>query len=112
MLDSYRGVPVYDNGLLYFRNHGKNYSKDGYYFGQKWQCVEFVKRFYYQAKNHRMPDVMGHAKSFFDFSPCARRLVAIISDHKPPSQYQRFSELSHLTASCHFLISPLLSRIS
>ena len=65
-IDSYRGVSVYDNGLLFFRSHGKNYSPDGYYFGQKWQCVEFIKRFYYQAKGHRMPDVMGHAKSFFD----------------------------------------------
>ena len=65
-IDSYRGVTVYDNGLLFFRSHGKNYSRDGYYFGQKWQCVEFVKRFYFQAENHKMPDVMGHAKSFFD----------------------------------------------
>ena len=31
-LDSYRGVPVYDNGLLFFRSYGKNYSKDGYYW--------------------------------------------------------------------------------
>lgn len=68
VLDSYRGVTVYNNGLLFFRSHGRNYSKDGYYFGQKWQCVEFVKRFYYQAKNHRMPDVMGNAKNFFDES--------------------------------------------
>jgi hypothetical protein len=30
--------------------------------------VEFIKRFYYQAKGHKMPDVMGHAKSFFDES--------------------------------------------
>lgn len=64
--DSYRGVPVYDNGLLFFRSYGKNYSGDGYYYGQKWQCVEFIKRFYYQAKKHKMPDVMGHAKNFFD----------------------------------------------
>jgi hypothetical protein len=28
--------------------------------------VEFVKRFYYKAERHKMPDVMGHAKSFFD----------------------------------------------
>ena len=68
VLDSYKGVPVYDNGLLFFRSYGKNYSADGYYFGQKWQCVEFIKRFYFQAENHRMPDVMGHAKSFFDES--------------------------------------------
>jgi len=66
VLDTYRDVPVYDNGLLFFRSYGKNYSPDGYYFGQKWQCVEFIKRFYYQARGHKMPDVMGHAKSFFD----------------------------------------------
>lgn len=66
VLDSYKGVPVYDNGLIFFQSYGKNYSADGYYFGQKWQCVEFIKRFYFQAKNHKMPDVMGHAKSFFD----------------------------------------------
>jgi surface antigen len=64
--DSYKGISVHDNGVLYFRGYGKNYSSDGYYFGQKWQCVEFIKRFYYQAKGHRMPDVMGHAKSYFE----------------------------------------------
>ncbi len=66
MLDSYKGIPVYDNGLFFFRSYGKNYAPDGYYFGQKWQCVEFVKRFYHDARNHKMPDVMGHAQSFFD----------------------------------------------
>ena len=65
-LDSHRGIPVYDNGLLFFRSYGKNYSNDGYYYGQKWQCVEYIKRFYYDARKHKMPDVMGHAKSFFD----------------------------------------------
>jgi len=65
-LDSYKGVSIYDNGLLFFCSYGKNYSANGYYFGQKWQCVEFVKRFYYETEHHRMPDVMGHAKSFFD----------------------------------------------
>ncbi len=67
-LDSYRGVQVYDNGLLFFGSHGRNYSPDGYYYGQKWQCVEYIKRFFHQAKGHRMPEVMGHAKSFFDES--------------------------------------------
>jgi hypothetical protein len=66
VLDGYRGIPVYDNGLLYFRSYGKHYSQNGYYYGQKWQCVEFIKRFFYDAKGHKMPDVMGHAKSFFD----------------------------------------------
>ena len=35
-------------------------------YGQKWQCVEFVKRFYYEAKGHKMPNGYGNAKDFFD----------------------------------------------
>lgn len=66
VLDTYRSVPVYDNGLLFFRSYGRHYAQDGYYYGQKWQCVEFIKRFYHEAKGHKMPDVMGHARSFFD----------------------------------------------
>lgn len=65
-IDSYRNIQVIGNGLLYSRAYGKNYSSDGYYYGQKWQCVEFIKRFYFEAHGHRMPDVMGHAKDFFD----------------------------------------------
>ncbi len=65
-LDQYHGVPVYDNGLLFFRSHGRHYSAEGYYYGQKWQCVEHIKRFYHVAKGHTMPDVWGHAKDFFD----------------------------------------------
>jgi len=66
VLDSYKGVDVYYNGDEYSQNHGKNYNKDGYYYGYKWQCVEYIKRFYYEAKNHKMPDVYGNAKDFFD----------------------------------------------
>lgn len=66
MVDSYKGVAIYDNGPLAFKSHGRHYSASGYYWGQKWQCVEFVKRFYDQAKGHQMPDVWGHAKDFFD----------------------------------------------
>jgi hypothetical protein len=65
-IDSYRGVEVIYNGFLYSRSYGKSYSSDGYYYGQKWQCVEFIKRFYFDALEHRMPDVMGHAKDFYD----------------------------------------------
>jgi surface antigen len=67
-LDSYKGVEVFYNGEIYAKNHGENYSFDGYYYGYKWQCVEYVKRFYYLAKGHKMPDVYGHAKDFFDTS--------------------------------------------
>lgn len=68
IIDSYKGVNVYSNGDDYSKNHGKNYSKDGYYYGYKWQCVEFIKRFYYEAKSHKMPDIYGNAKDFFDES--------------------------------------------
>lgn len=66
--DSYKGVFVHNNGKDYVQNYGENYSKDGYYYGYKWQCVEFVKRFYYDVKAHKMPDGFGNAKDFFDVS--------------------------------------------
>lgn len=65
-IDSYKGVPVFYNGMEYTNSYGKNFSKDGYYYGQKWQCVEYIKRFYYDAKGHKMPEVYGNAKDFFD----------------------------------------------
>jgi len=66
ILDSWRGIPIRHNGEPYWKSHGRHFANSGYYFGKKWQCVEYVKRFYYLALNHEMPDVMGHAKSFFD----------------------------------------------
>ncbi len=66
-LDSLNGVVVYFNGGV---DHvgGRNVAEDGYNLGLKYQCVEFVKRYYYQHLNHRMPDTYGHAKDFFDKS--------------------------------------------
>lgn len=65
-IDSYKNVDVYYNGILYTKAYGKNYDESGYYYGQKWQCVEYIKRFYHQAKGVKMPDVYGNAKDFFD----------------------------------------------
>jgi hypothetical protein len=65
-IDEYKGVAVYSNGKNYLASNGLNFSDDGYYFGYKWQCVEFVKRFYYEQFNHEMPDGAGHAKYFFN----------------------------------------------
>ncbi len=64
-LDLFNRVVIYYNGDNYTHSQGKNYSEDGYYYGQKGQCVEFVKRFYYEAIKHRMPNVWGHAISFY-----------------------------------------------
>ncbi|MBU3135528.1 CHAP domain-containing protein [Clostridium gasigenes] len=67
-IDSYSNVPVYYNGKIYTETYGENYGEDGYYYGYEWQCVEYVKRFYHQIKDHKMPDVYGNAKEFFDDS--------------------------------------------
>lgn len=68
VLDTYKGVDVFFNGDDYVETFGKHYSSDGYYYGYKWQCVEYVKRFYKDALNHEMKDGYGHAKDFFDES--------------------------------------------
>ena len=64
-IDELNGVAVYYNGGV---NHtsGRNLSVDGYNLGIKYQCVEFIKRYYYQHFHHKMPDTFGHAKSFFN----------------------------------------------
>jgi surface antigen len=65
-IDSYKGVIVYSNGKDYTASYGLSYSEDKYYYGLKWQCTEFVKRFYYKVYNHKMPDGAGNAKYYFN----------------------------------------------
>ena len=64
-IDSLNGVVVYYNGEV-SNVSGRNLTKDGYNLGLKYQCVEFVKRYYYEHLNHKMPDSYGHAKDFFE----------------------------------------------
>ena len=66
-LDSLNHVKVYYNGGV--SHTGKrNVSPDGYNIGLTYQCVEFVKRYYYEYYHHKMPDAYGNAKDFFDSS--------------------------------------------
>lgn len=65
VVDSLDGVAVYFNGGV-GNSEGRNLAPDGYNLGLKYQCVEFVKRYYYEHYNHKMPDVWGHAVSFFN----------------------------------------------
>ena len=63
-LDSLNGVIVrYNDGMN--ATHGRNVV-DGYNVGLNYQCVEFVKRYYLEHYDHRMPNSYGHAKAFFD----------------------------------------------
>lgn len=64
-VDSLNGVYVFYNGSVN-NVEGRNTTSDGYNLGLKYQCVEFVKRYYYEFFNHKMPDSWGHAKSFYD----------------------------------------------
>lgn len=64
-IDSLNGVFVYYNGAV-GNVEGRAVAEDGYNLGLKYQCVEFVKRYYYQALNHKMPETYGHAKDFFN----------------------------------------------
>lgn len=66
VIDNHLGIPVYYNGKSITNVKGRNVSHDGYNYGLKWQCVEFVKRFYHQKFGHKMPNSYGHAKSFFN----------------------------------------------
>jgi len=63
-LDELNGVAVYYNGAIN-NTSGRRTTTDGYNLGLKFQCVEFVKRYYYERFNHKMPNSMGHAKEFF-----------------------------------------------
>ena len=64
-IDRLNGVAVFYNGGV-SHSSGRNLAPDGYNLGLKHQCVEFVKRYYYEHLNHKMPDAYGHAKQFFD----------------------------------------------
>ena len=62
-IDSLNHVVVYYNGDV---SHVQGRTVvDGYNVGLKHQCVEFVKRYYLEHYNHKMPDSYGHAKSFY-----------------------------------------------
>jgi len=64
-IDELNGVPVFYNGKV-SNISGRNVTSDGYNLGLKYQCVEFVKRYYYEHLKHKMPDSYGNAKDFFN----------------------------------------------
>jgi len=62
-IDSLNNVIVFYNGGV--DNVVQRNTKDGYNLGLEYQCVEFVKRYYYEHYDHKMPDSYGHAISFY-----------------------------------------------
>jgi hypothetical protein len=65
VVDEFHGVAVYYNGGVN-QSAGRNLAPDGYNLGIRYQCVEFVKRYYYQRFGHEMPEPRGNARDFFD----------------------------------------------
>lgn len=65
VVDTFNDVPVYYNGAI---SHASGVSRapNGYVFGLRYQCVEFIKRYYYQRFGHRMPKPTGNARDYFD----------------------------------------------
>ena len=65
IIDRFNNIEVYYNGDS--KNvFGRNTTYDDYNLGLNYQCVEYVKRYYYYIYNHKMPDSYGHAKNLFD----------------------------------------------
>ena len=64
-IGSYNNIPVYYNDGFNSCSD-RNWSEDGSYsYGMKWQCVEFIRRYYYDALNHKMPNRWGNAADYF-----------------------------------------------
>jgi len=86
-IDSLNGVIVFYNGAV-DNVSGRNTTDDGYNLGLKYQCVEFVKRYYYEHLQHKMPDSYGHAKDFFDktLTDGQKNKQRNLTQYKNPSQ--------------------------
>lgn len=67
VIDTFNGVNIYYNGRV-SNIQGRNVTVDGYNLGLKYQCVEFVKRYYYEFYQHKMPDSYGNAKDFYSYA--------------------------------------------
>lgn len=67
-IDSLNGVYVFYNGPNNKNISGRNTTHDNYNLGLKYQCVEFMKRYYYEHLNHKMPNSYGNAIHFFEDS--------------------------------------------
>lgn len=65
VIDILNGVEIYFNGPFQ-HVEGRHITADGYNLGLKYQCVEFIKRYYYERFDHRMPNTYGHAADFYD----------------------------------------------
>lgn len=94
VVDSLNSVKVYYNGGV--GNVEQRNVVNGYNIGLKYQCVEFVKRYYYEYYNHKMPDTYGHAEDFFERSlgDGAKNIRRdLVQYHNPSSSKPKIGDL-------------------
>ena len=64
-LGSFNGITAYyNNGGINSCDGSRHYSEDEYSYGLKWQCVEYVRRYYKDYFNHEM-NRYGNASDYF-----------------------------------------------
>ena len=73
IIDRFNNIEVYYNGDAH-NVSGRNLSYDGYNIGLNYQCVEYIKLYYYYIYDHKMPDSYGHAKDLFNKALPDRKL--------------------------------------
>lgn len=94
VIDSLNNVKVYYNGGV--GNVEERNVVDGYNIGMKYQCVEFVKRYYFEHYNHRMPNTYGNAKDFFNQQLADGKLNAqrgLVQHTNPSSKKPKVGDL-------------------
>lgn len=65
VIGTFNNVSAYYNDGFNSCEEGRHKNDDGYWYGKKWQCVEFVRRYYKDALNHEMPEYWGDATDYF-----------------------------------------------
>jgi len=63
-LGSFNGVTAYYNDGFNSCEKDRHMSSDMYSYGMKWQCVEYVRRYYKDVFNHEM-NQWGNANDYF-----------------------------------------------
>ena len=66
-IDEFNGVSVFYNSSSSSVT-GISHSTSGYEFGPKWQCVEFVRRYFFEVFDYSFPNQNGNARDFYDSS--------------------------------------------
>jgi hypothetical protein len=64
-LGEFNGVYAYYNDGYDSCEEGRHLSSDGYSYGMRWQCVEYIRRYYKDVFDHEMT-IWGHASGYFE----------------------------------------------